>query len=341
MKKLSFNRIAGVLFVILVIAACAGDIDRFIPNPDVMIKGDIGRFFEAARDDISTKRNIHMSFPTPVVTPRKTVLIFPPNSLENYQGEVANGVVEIELLELLTKGEILLYGIPTNSRDKLLYSGGEFHISATQNGQPLRLRSGMQVRILTDVQGETPNPRMELFYGVKEADDFGRDSIYTWEEADNTPGTWDNVTVREWVAVADSQQIITGFGYQCFSDSLRWINFDVFADIPEDQKTDVCVTLPDEYGNVNTMVFLVFNDLNAVINLPGNPETLQFCNYYTKFLQLGIPIGASVTFVVISEQGEDCYFFALVTSVIVDDHLEEIVPVKTPLDEIKAAIMML
>jgi hypothetical protein len=180
---------------------------------------------------------------------------------------------------------------------------------------------------------------MELFYGMREYDNTRQDSIYTWDEADDNPNTWDNVAVTEWVALADSQQIITGFGYECFSDSLKWINFDVFNNIPENERTDVCVTLPEEYGNVNTVVFLVFKDQNSVIALPGNPGTRQFCNYYTQFIQLGVPIGASVSFVVISEQGEDEYFYAKVDAVIEENHQEFIFPQQTPLEVIKTAIM--
>ena len=326
------------LLVLLVFCSCAEDIDKFIPDPLVMQKGDINRFFDAARDDITQTTIINIDFPEPVVTSRKTVLVFERRSLIDQQGSVVTGDVEIRILELLTRGEILLYGIPTNSRDKLLSSGGEFYITATQNGAPLKLRPGMPVRILTDVEG-MPDNHMELFYGINEDTGFG--NVYTWAEADNDPGSWSNVVVTEWVAIADSQQIITGFGYECFSDSLKWINFDVFADIAEEDKTDVCVTLPPEYGNVNTMVFLVFNDLNSVIALPGDPETMQFCNFYTMFLQLGVPIGAPVTFVVISEQGEDCYFFALKETVLVQNHQENLVPEKTPLEDIKDIIMML
>ncbi len=331
-----------LIVLLVVFFGCARDIDTFIPDPEVILNGDVDNFFEAARDDISQTSIINIDFPTAVVTPRKTVLIFQPKSLIDAQGNIATGLVEINILELLTRGEILLYGIPTNNREKLLTSAGEFFISAAQNGTSLKLREGMPVRILTDVtSGTTPDARMELFYGVREYDNTLQDSIYTWDEADDNPNTWDNVDVTEWVALADSQQIITGFGYECFSDSLKWINFDVFNNIPENQRTDVCVTLPEEYGNVNTVVFLVFNDQNSVIALPGNPGTMQFCNYYTQFIQLGVPIGASVTFVVISEQGEDNYFFALIETTIEEDHQEIILPHSATLEEIKDAIMML
>ncbi|HLF64971.1 MAG TPA: hypothetical protein VI603_14500 [Saprospiraceae bacterium] len=327
----------GPVLLILVFFGCAEDIDRFVPDPQIILKGDIDRFFDAARDDISQTTTINIDFPTAVVTPRKTVLIFQPKSLIDAQGNIATGFVDIQILELLTRGEILLYGIPTHSRTRLLSSGGEFYVTASQNGLPLTLRDGMPVRILTDVTGSTPDERMELFYGELEDNDL-IDSTYTWFEADNNPDLWSNVDVTEWVALADSQQIITGFGYESFSDSIDWINFDVFINIPQNERTDVCVSLPQEYGNVNTAVFLVFHQRNSVVALSGNAGIKQFCNYYSQYQLIGVPVGEPVTFAVVSEQGESKYFFALVETVLTQDYEISIIPEEAPLEIIKEEI---
>jgi hypothetical protein len=97
-------------------------------------------------------------------------------------GSIISGSVEIRIVELFTKGEVLLYGIPTYNREKFLSTGGEFYVSATQNGKPLQLRPGMPVRILTDLAGAPYFQRMELFYGIREFRCL-MDTIYTWEEA--------------------------------------------------------------------------------------------------------------------------------------------------------------
>jgi hypothetical protein len=323
------------LCIALCVLGCAKDVDKFIPDPIITYKGDIGRFFEAAREDLTQTTPINIDFPTAVVTPRKTVLIFQPKSLLDPKGKEVSGEVQIHILELLTRGEILLYGIPTHSHGKLLSSGGEFFVTASQDGAPLKLKHGAPVRILTDVKG-SPQMRMELFYGNET--NTPDETSTTWDEADGNPSVWNNIAVTEWVALADSQQIITGFGYECFSDSLDWINFDVFENIPQSQRTNVCITLPEEYGNVNTIIFMVFKDLKSVLMLPGDPLQKRFCNFYQQSIQVPVPTGAPVTFLVISEQGDDTYYFVRKESVLEQGHEEFLFPVKTELAVIQSAI---
>lgn len=320
----------------IVLAGCSGDVDQFIPDP--ILKGDIDRFYAAAREDVEQTTTINIDFPTAVVTPRKTVLIFQPRSLIDAVGSIVSGAVEIRVVELFTKGEVLLYGIPTYNRENFLSTGGEFFITATQNGKPLHLRPGMPVRILTDLAGAPYAQRMELFYGHSEYNDAMMDTVYVWEEADNNPDTWDNVDVTEWVALADSQQIVSGFGYESFSDRLNWISFQVFVDIAKDKKANFCLLLPDAYGNTNTHVFLVSDDIKSIILLRGNTYTHEFCNYFAYDLRVALPLGKAVKVVVIAEQGEDNYFFAMESIFLAKDHKLEIVPERTPLELIKEQI---
>ncbi|MDQ3015951.1 MAG: hypothetical protein M3R25_04410, partial [Bacteroidota bacterium] len=133
-----------------------------------------------------------------------------------------------------------------------------------------------------------------------------------------------------------SQQIITGFGYECFSDSTDWINVDVFFEIPEDQRTDVCVELPEEYTNTNTQVFMVFNDYKSIVMLEGNADLELFCEHYGS-----TPKGFNVTFVVISELGEDTYLFDAKTTTVGQNHVETLKPVMTPFIEIKNYLLSL
>lgn len=310
---------------------CAEDIDDFIPDPE--LKGNISEFYAAAREDISSVSILNIDFPTAVVTPRKTVLIFQPKSLVDDLGNIASGLVEIEILELLTKGEILLYGIPTNSFTKLLSSGGEFYIKASQGGQRLRLVESKPVRILTDLKGADPQERMELFYTTTDSS-FTNEDVLTWYEADGNPNTWNNVDVTEWVALADSQQIIEGFGYESFSDQLDWINLDVFLNIPVQDRTDACVALPPEYGKVNTVVYMVFKDRNSVIKLRNDPEVDKFCSDYG----LAVPIGDQVALVVISHQGDDSYRFALIEAEIRQNFEIAIYPEPATVEEIKEVV---
>ncbi|MDX1477206.1 MAG: hypothetical protein R3301_05840 [Saprospiraceae bacterium] len=332
----------GSFLLLLGLIGCAEDVDRFTPDERVEepLVGEIGRFFEAVGTDaFSETFNEHIDWGTRIITQHQTIIDIPAEAFEDDAGNICTGIVEIQVIELRTPGEILLAGIQTTSYDNLLSSAGEFYLSVRQNGQEVNLRPGKQIR--WRVNDPDPQERMELWYPVSETDPVTGQVVRTWDDADDDPDTWDNVMITEWEVFQDSTQggWITGFGYECWSDSLKWINIDLFLDIPEEDRTDVCVDLPAGYGNVNTAVFLVFHDFNGIIHLPGNPETMQFCNYYTQFITVGVPIGAPVSFVVISEQGEDCYHFALSETVIEENHLEMLSPEKLSFEEIKEIIM--
>ena len=326
--------------------SCKEDVDIFEPDPLIVepieLVGDIDNFFEAIRTDKTQTYPVIAEWGKSIITPTETVVEIAPNIFQDQNENIVTGPIEVKILELYGKGEMLIYGKPTISDGKLLESAGEFFIEVFQDGKPLSLIPGKQINI--KVPNDSPREQMELFWGENVVFESSPnpsgaiDLVFNWSQADEDPDAWNSVFISEWVVQEDSTSIF-GFGYECFSDSLQWINFDIFNDYPEEELTNVCVDLPEIYGNVNTVVYLVFEDLNSFIALPGNGDLMQFCNFYTKFIQIGVPIGANVTFVAISEQGEDCYHFATSSTQLVVDHLETLTPEKTDLETIKAFLM--
>jgi hypothetical protein len=331
------------LIVLFACFGCGKDVDVFVPDPALDVTGDINRFFEAARKTSSVRAIVNIDFPVPVVTALNSVLIMQPGSLRDDSGNTVTGQVNVSILELLTAGEILLSGIPTHSRGLLMGSGAEMYITAEQNGQPLLIKQGMPVRILTDLRpGTIPEPRMELFYDLQEKDIF-TGALYpaTWEEADGNSSTWNNVDVTQWAAIADSQQIVTGYGYSCFPDRMGWINIGAFDQIPSADRTDVKITLPDGHNSVNTAVFLVFQDLNAVVRLAGSPGSTEFYNTYIPDFKITLRRGAVARLVVIVEQGTNNYYYAEVETTLKENHREYVIPAQTPFEEIVSSILSL
>ena len=321
----------GVLFL-----SCGKDVDQFIPDPidepdPDPIVGDITNFFKATLDDLTIKTNISCYDQAFVTLPSNNTIVFPYNAFD-IDGLAPCGFdtpIELEIIEADSKGEIILIGRPTVSGGKLLESKVEYNIEATYDGKPIKLREGVQIQIV--MPDDNPQERMELFYG--DTDSEGR---FDWRQADGDDNSWNNVNGAEWFLTDSTQNVIQGFGYECFSDSISWINIDIFKDVPDDQKTDVCAELPDIYTNQNTMVFLVFNDFNGVVGLFGDAELEKFCEPYGM-----VPIGFNVTFIAISEQGEDCYHFAASETVVEENHNEIIDPVKTDFEDIKDFLMSL
>jgi len=328
---------------------CADDIDEFVPDLITdpggnELVGDIGNFFDAIDEsDFTEKFSGSADWGFTIVTKHETIIEFPANGfIDPTSGESVAGIVDVDVIELRTPGEILLMGIQTESHGNLLESGGEFHLSVSQNSQKLELEPGKQVHFR--VKDSSPDDRMELWYTIAtQIDPVTSEMGVTWDDADDDPNTWDNVRVSEWTVQLDSANgsggFLQGFGYECWSDSLNWINIDLFGDLLDDEITDACVALPDSFGNTNSVVFLIFDEFNGIINLPGNPDDMLFCNFYTNYIKVGVPIGAPVKFVVISELGEDCYYFDLVETLIEVEHLENMEPIKMTFEEIKDIIM--
>jgi hypothetical protein len=338
----------GLFLVALGLWGCADDIDEFRPDApidpgEMELVGDIGNFFDAIDESEFTENfSGYADWGFMIVTKHRTIIDFPPNSLiDPLTGDVVTGLVDVDLIELRTRGEMLLMGIPTESYGTILESGGEFRLTVSQNGKKLGLQPGKQIQFR--VEDDNPQNEMELWYTADVTLNAAGDVGTTWDDADDDPNTWSNVNVSEWTVLRDSVNgggdVISGFGYECWSDSLNWINIDVFKGLPDDEVTDACVALPDSFGNTNTIVYLVFEDLNSVINLPGNPETMQFCNYYYKLTTVGIPLGASVKFITISELGDDNYYLGLSETIITPDHLENIEPVSKTFEEIKEFLL--
>lgn len=323
-----------VMATLFVFFSCGKDVDTFIPdelidlNPEPI--GDINNFFNALQGSFETSYDLPCaSFLEFVILPSGTVIPIDPDQFE-LPADIdcnANGgrPLKMTVTEIDSKGEIIMAGKQTVSDGKLLESRAEYFIEVTYNEQPVRLKEGKPLRIL--IEDDNPVQQMELFYGGM--DEFG----FNWEQSDRNDDAWDGAQTSEW-ALQDSSQTLFGFGYECWSDSLNWINVDIFQDVPEDQRTTACVELPEIYTNTNTAVFMVFTDFNGVIFMPGDSATMQFCEPYGL-----TPTGYNVTFIVISEQGEDCYHFGQASAVIEENHVEFIVPEKMPFDDIKQILM--
>jgi hypothetical protein len=328
MRKFAFPGFL-MIAIILIILSCSKDVDLFVPDeviiPDPEPIGDINNFFAELKGDFETSYDLPcIASLEYVILPSGTVIPIDPNQFD-LPVDIdcnANGgrPLKMTVTEIDSKGEIIMAGKQTVSDGRLLESRAEYFIEVTYNEQPVKLKEGIPLRIL--VEDDTPVQRMELFYGGMDENGFN------WEQADGDDNTWDGAQVNEW-ALQDSSQNLFGFGYECWSDSLNWINVDIFQDVPEDQRTSACISLPENFTNTNTVAFIVFTDFNGVVAMPGDSATMQFCEPYSL-----TPIGYNVTFIVISEQGEDCYFFGQASAVIQENHVEFIDPQKMPLEDI-------
>lgn len=331
--KRTFFIITMALSALFIFEACQQDVDEFIPNPteepDLPI-GDINNFFQALQGDFDSSYDLPcQTFSELVILPSGTIIEIRADQFAlpaDIDCDANNGrPLKMTVTEIDSKGEIIMGGKQTVSDGRLLESRAEYRIEVTYDGEPVKLREGKQLRIL--VEDDSPVQQMELFYGGSDANGFN------WEQADGDDNTWGGANPQEW-AFQDSSNTLFGFGYECFSDSLNWINVDIFKDVPDDQKTTACIELPEIFTNTNTAAFLVFDDFNGVVGMIGDSATMQFCEPYGL-----VPIGFNVTFIVISEQGEDNYYFGMASAVIEENHVEYIDPQMMSLENIKDILM--
>jgi len=202
----------------------------------------------------------------------------------------AGGNAKAEVVYLKTKGDMIRFGKPTTSGDKFLVSGGAFRIDVSGNNQPLSLQNNKQINIRYTTSHV--DPQMRLFYGdttVNSTDGF------TWVPAQDTLTA---KPVSIWYRNQDSGDIV--YGYEILSKKCRWINCDHFADFDNLQRTEVFSTLPANFTNNNTAVFLVFKDIFCVGRMIGDAGNHLF---FTK----DVPIGRDVIIVSISKIGNDFY----------------------------------
>lgn len=323
--------LAGMFMTLGLLTGCKQDVDVFIPRegPDPNAVGDIGRFFQKAAQDLQSQVYVTSNDQNTLIqTSKGTQIHCPAGLFVNQNGVVVNGDVELEVLEIFTKSEMIrLNRFPVSSDKKVLDSGGELFLRATQGGEELQLAGDKKMRIETTAPDAVSE--MELFYGVNLNDPLAPDNdFFAWEEADGDPNIWNNVNAWEWF---DSLGNDWKFGYVFETTQLGWLNIDRFLKEPGLELTQVCLELPDAYDPTNSLALIVFDDLNSVMPLWGDPDQQKFC-------QINIPVNYSVKLVLISEQGDDNYFYAETPVVVQPDMTVSLLPVSTGFESVLNAI---
>ena len=184
-----------------------------------------------------------------IMTKNGIGLLISQNSFRFKDGRIVDDSIQIEVIEVFTKSDMLFNGVSTTSQGRLIESIGMIKITAQSNGQELFIRDSSSVFL------GMPNKREiiegELFYGKEENEKF-----VDWEYA----GGRDTTVVSE----SDGMDAIPGppkyFEFEL--KNLGWINCDRFVEIKE--KAELRVELKNYSQPVG---YLVFNSINSVMSL--------------------------------------------------------------------------
>lgn len=210
-------------------------------------------------------------------------------TLRTLSGQPVTGSVTLELKEITELSEMIVNNAPTISNGQILTSGGEFYVSASQNGEPLTLadNAGFFISVAAP-RGTTDS--MNVF--------TGRDSsgVVVWSPvqtdtvnsrvilpADTSQGSWDTSSYYQnidWAIVNKLNEYVvrcTQFG---------WINCDYFASYPDIcSLTTSCDTI---YKTNYTKVFFAIPATNSVGDFYINSNLDFFCSYLPNNARLKI-----------------------------------------------------
>ena len=267
-----------------------------------------------ARDAYTQVHDVDTAGWTTVVGEDGTELFFVPDSFMKSDGTLADGDVQVELIEVFDKGAMLVTDMPSmgqNDAGELaqLISGGEHYVGATQDGEELRLNGTFQI---TTPASNTGSPDMEMTMFRAEVDDgvpAGRDDQAVWIEEEED---------REAFGIAGEGGGADGADtvYWAISDQFGWTNIDRWYSDPR-PKTTINVDVPDGWDDTNSAVYLSYDgEATALARMDTYDDvTGLFSEHYGL-----IPIGLEVHLIFVTES-EDQWSYAIQGATIVEDHL--------------------
>ncbi|MES2589617.1 MAG: hypothetical protein V4622_11610 [Bacteroidota bacterium] len=238
---------------------------------------------------------INASSPALITGNQGTTLQFSTNSFEDATGNSVSGNINVELIEIYEKKDMLFLNKQTlgdnNGTLSPLISGGEFKITASQNGNEIRLKPSYNYNATIQAPAGV-NPNMDIFY-----QNSANDDTLTWTQEDSS-----------------SISIISGVKYNAYFDSLEWVNCDYFMN--QANPTSVSVNVPNGFDNTNCAIFISFDGYNSLTSIynysNGNFNT---GDYYR------IPEGLSVHFIALAFINNIPYS-AIIPATITTNHLQ-------------------
>ncbi|MBL0183772.1 MAG: hypothetical protein IPP96_16385 [Chitinophagaceae bacterium] len=314
---------------VLLLSACSKNTDIFVPDagqlngPDTTWQVTVtstmpvsslktSLLIEPYLDSIEVNANT-----ATLNTPLGVQVIFPPNSCVTAAGAPISGKIQVELLALKKKGDMVRMSKPTTTYDSLLVTAGEIFVRLKKDGLPVQLAPNARIYIK---YADLPiNTGMKLFFGDES-----------------------NPQQFNWLPNQDLVNNVIGMGtqgYEISTNHLRWINIAYGFNTASTPTVQVVADLAPYFTNANTVAFTVLKDFRSLAGMHGDLST-------KKFISPRLPVGKAITVVVISKQANDYYlgYESAVTLTPTNGTVNQVVsvrPVKKSLPEIIAYLSTL
>lgn len=229
--------------------------------------------------------SINPSRRTTIIGKQGTCLTFFPFTLIDHEGKLVDENVEIQLIEVFSKMEMILSGKVTTSEDRLLESGGQFCIQGFQNGKPIKLIS--PIRVALPVRCKLKNAlAMHLFQGsTSKTRGFQSGRVFDWTQSSSKP-----LPIRK---IADKKYFHFEIAH------FNWWNCDYYFS-KRRSKTMVSARPVCHVGYFDDMTaYLVFEHLQSVARMYKGEH---------GFTSFNIPTNEAATVIMMALQNGQLYF---------------------------------
>jgi hypothetical protein len=234
------------------------------------------------------KFTINSQTDLPYTTKKGTKIWIYDYNLKTTNGQAVKYPFDLEIIELYTLKDMVIYNKPTMANEQLLSTDGAFYIKAFQNKKELKM--GEYPRI--DMPSKQTDNAMTLFYEVIAKNAGATNDRMTWQKSDfkETPNKQQ-----------ESIFFTNKAAYQIFPSQYGWINCDKFYNfLGEKVKIEFKSTYPEIK---NMMIFMVMPRISSVMGVYDG-------------ISGEIPAGETVKIVAVakSQEGEFYSFFTEIIS---------------------------
>ncbi len=212
-------------------------------------------------------------------------LTIPVGNLKDAKGNtITGGDIILKFIEIYNRGTMVVTNKPTLGRKfdgtlSPLFTGGEFYVEFTQNGEKLSLSGTYQLNVPTSLTNDKkPN---DMIAWIGDIDDNGN---LIWNQ-----GNVEDEIMAGVVKVGEGE-------YYAFFSYFGWTNIDRFWDY-EGEKTKLKVKVPKGYNSKNSAVyFAVAGEKNGIALLDAFED-----GYFTEHYGY-IPTGIDAHVIFVSEK---------------------------------------
>lgn len=254
MKNL--NRVLPVAIAFMIIVSCSKESNNPLELP-VTSKYNAVEDFLAANEVKSQSFNFEGSTGGVFTAEQGTEIFIPAYSFVTESGFPIAEKVTLEFKEIYKKSDMVLSAKPTIQWDgRPLKSEGEFFLKATFDGDAVQLAPGASIVVVPNTFGLPSDTNMEAFTAQM--------NPFSWIPATGASvvdSVFNRLFIGQLLNPKDS-----GTWYNCDDGSL----FDAY------QQTTLALHQNDATYLYDTQVFLVFDDINTVLQLDNTGNDFKF-----------------------------------------------------------------